>query len=168
VIVAGDGGRERRAGIRVHRSRSLVAVDVTLCRGISVTTPARTIADLRAAISAGRIAVSPGELRRAVRQASVIGLPIGEEGGDRTRSDLERSFLCLCRRHRLPAPEVNVPVGTYLVDFLWRDRRFVVETDGYLYHRGRAAFRDDRSRDLELARLGYEVLARALDGSRGR
>jgi hypothetical protein len=30
---------------------------------------------------------------------------------DRTRSDLERDFLRLCRRYRLPAPEVNVRVG---------------------------------------------------------
>jgi very-short-patch-repair endonuclease len=58
----------------------------------------------------------------------------------------------------LPRPEVNVRVGPYLVDFLWRDRRFVVETDSYLYHRGRTAFRDDHSRDLELMRLGFEVL----------
>jgi len=186
VIVAGNGGRARRSGIRVHRSRSLTPADVTLCRGIPVTVPARTIADLRAAILAGRITISPRELRRAVRQASVIGLPIGDEGGDRTRSDLEGAFLRLCRRHRLPRPEVNVPIGPYLVDFLWRDKRFVVETDSYLYHRGRLAFQDDRGRDLELTRLGYEVLRlserqveseservaevleKALDGSRHR
>ncbi len=133
-------------------------VDVTLRRGIPVTTPARTIADLRAAISAGRAVVSSRELRKAIRQAGVIGLPIGDEGGDRTRGDLERDFLSLCRRHRLPRPEVNVRIGPYLIDFLWRDRRFVVETDSYLHHRGRAAFQDDHSRDLELMRLGYEVL----------
>jgi very-short-patch-repair endonuclease len=133
--------------------------DVTLCRGIPVTTPVRTIADLRLALSAGRPgSVSARELRKAVRQASVVGLPIGDEGGDRTRSDLEREFLRLCRRHRLPRPEVNVRIGPYLVDFLWRDRRFVVETDSYLYHRGRAAFQDDHSRDLGLMRRGYEVL----------
>ncbi len=49
-------------------------------------------------------------------------------------------------------------IGRYLVDFLWRERRLVVETDSYLYHRGRAAFQDDRGRDLELKRLGYDVL----------
>jgi hypothetical protein len=38
------------------------------------------------------------------------------------------------------------------------ERRFVVETDSYPYHRGRAAFQDDHGRDLELIRLGYEVL----------
>lgn len=34
----------------------------------------------------------------------------------------------------------------------------MVETDSYLYHRGRAAFQDDRGRELELMRLGYDVL----------
>jgi len=160
IIVAGGGGRAKRRGVRVHRSDSLLLAQVTLRRGIPVTTPARTIADLRRALSVGWAgSVSARELRKAIRQANVIGLPTGDEGGgDRTRSDLERDFLLLCRRHRLPRPEVNVRIGPYLVDFLWRDRRFVVETDSYLYHRGKAAFQDDHSRDLELMRLGYEVL----------
>lgn len=103
--------------------------------------------------------MSARELRKAIRQANVMGLSIGDEAaGDRTRSDLEQCFLRLCRRHRLPRPEVNVLIGPYLVDFLWRSRRFVVETDSYLYHRGKAAFQDDRARDLGLMRLGYEVL----------
>jgi very-short-patch-repair endonuclease len=160
VIVDGSSGRARRAGIRVHRAWSLVSADVTLRSGIPVTTPARTIADLRRAISLGLSgAVSGRELRRAIRQANVRGLPIGDEdAADRTRSDLEQAFLLLCGRHRLPRPEVNVRIGPYLVDFLWGKKRLVVETDGYLYHRGKAAFRDDHGRDLELMRLGYEVL----------
>jgi very-short-patch-repair endonuclease len=160
VVVAGNGGRARRVGIRVHRSLTLISADVTLRRGIPVTTPARTIADLREASSADRAAAVAGwELRRAVRQANVRGLMIDEEDRkDRTRSDLEGDFLRLCRRHRLPRPEVNVPIGPFLVDFLWTKRRLVVETDSYLYHRGRTAFQDDRARDLELRRLGYEVL----------
>lgn len=89
----------------------------------------------------------------------MLGLPIGSYGGgDRTRSDLERDFLRLCRRHGLPEPEVNVRVSRHLVDFLWRDRRLVVETDGYRYHRGKTTFDDDRGRDLELRGLGYEVI----------
>jgi very-short-patch-repair endonuclease len=133
---------------------------VTLHRGIPVTTPTRTIADLRRALSAGWAGfVSDRELRKASRQAGVLGLPIGDDSGcDGTRSDLERDFLLLCRRHDLPRPVVNVRVGPYLVDFLWRDRRLIVETDSYLYHRGRAAFQDDRRRDLNLRRRGYEVI----------
>jgi very-short-patch-repair endonuclease len=58
----------------------------------------------------------------------------------------------------LPAPEVNVPIGSYLVDFLWRDRQLIVETDSYIYHRGEEAFQDDHSRDLDLKGLSYEVV----------
>jgi very-short-patch-repair endonuclease len=160
VIVKGYGGRAKRSGIRVHRSLTLLPADVTLLQRIPVTTPARTIADLRRATSEGWSgALDPRELRKAIRQANVLGLPIDEESKrDRTRSDLELDFLRICRRHRVPPPEVNVPIGSCLVDFLWRERRFAVETDSYIYHRGRAAFQDDRGRDLELKRLGYEVL----------
>jgi very-short-patch-repair endonuclease len=161
VSVPGYGGRAKRRGIRLHRSQTLLSAAVTLRTGIPVTTPARTIADLRRTVSAhGKQGlISPRELRRAIRQANVLGLPVGdEEKRDRTRSDLERDFLRLCRRHRLPAPEVNVRIGRHLVDFLWRDRMLVVETDGYRYHRGRAAFEDDRTGDLSLRAMGYDVL----------
>jgi very-short-patch-repair endonuclease len=160
IVVPGDSGRAKRSGVRVHRSPSLVAAEVTLRHGIPLTSPTRTIADLRkvaAGVALG--SVSGRELRKAIRQANVLGLPIGEESGaDRTRSDLERNFLWLCRNHRIPPPEVNVSVGRYLVDFLWRGRRLVVETDGYVFHRGKTAFQDDRRRDFELRRLGFDVI----------
>lgn len=89
----------------------------------------------------------------------MLGLPLGEDvRHDRTRSDLERDFLRICKHRRLPYPEVNVRVGPYLVDFLWRECRLAVETDGYGYHRGRQAFRDDRRRDLDLRGRGFEVV----------
>jgi very-short-patch-repair endonuclease len=159
VATCGRGGRTTRSGLRIHRPRFLLPSHVTIRHGIPVTTPARTIADLQLATRLGRSgAVSRWELRRAIRQANVLGLPIGEEDRDDTRSDLEGDFLALCRRRQLPTPEVNVWIDRYLVDFLWRERRLVVETDSYLYHRGRLAFQEDRDRDLELKRLGYEVL----------
>ncbi len=152
VTIASASGRGKRQGIRLHRSPGMPAVATTKRSEIRVTTPARTLADLRRA-------TQPWEWRRAARQASFNGLRIGEEGGhDRTRSDLERDFLRLCRRHRLPMPEVNVPIGPYTVDFLWRERRLIVETDGWLAHRGRQAFEDDRVRDAYLLRQGLRVL----------
>jgi very-short-patch-repair endonuclease len=152
VTVPGLGGRPRRPGIRLHRSRSLTPAHTTRRKGIPVTTPARTIADLRRTVSAQ-------QLRRAIRQAAVIGLNIGRDvETDPTRSELEHRFLRLCRHHRLPRPDANVPVGRFVVDFLWRDQALIAETDGYRYHRGRLAFEDDRARDLELRLLGYEVV----------
>lgn len=151
VSISGIGGKARRPGIRLHRRTAFGQELVTRRHGIPVTKPAQTIVDLRGCVSAR-------ESRRAIRQANVLGLPIGPETGrDRTRSDLERDFLRLCRRFHLPTPEVNVRVGPHLVDFLWRDRRLVVETDGYRFHRGKAAFEEDRARDLDLRGLGYEV-----------
>jgi very-short-patch-repair endonuclease len=161
VSVPGIAGKKARRNVHIHRSRTLTPDLMTSHRGIPVTTPERTIADLRrAAVTRGCPAtVSSGDLRRAIRQAGVLGLQIEGDGEpDRTRSELEYRFLRLCRRHRLPVPEVNVPVDSFLVDFLWRDRRLIVETDGYRYHGDRAAFEEDRNRDLKLKSLGYEVI----------
>ncbi len=152
VSVPGDGGRNRRAGVRIHRSPSLIAKQTTRREYIPVTTATRTVADLRRVVSAE-------QLRQAVRQAVVIGLEIGEPPEvDFTRSELERQFLIFCRRHQLPLPEVNVAIGPYTIDFLWRKGQVIVETDGYRYHRGRQAFEDDRARDMELRLMGDEVL----------
>ncbi len=79
-------------------------------------------------------------------------------GAERTRSDLERLFLRICREHGIPMPEVNVRIGPYEVDFLWRAERLVVEVDGYRYHSTRASFQADRARDRDLQRLGFIVL----------
>jgi Uncharacterized protein conserved in bacteria len=152
ISVLGDGGRARRVGIRLRRCVSLAPELTTRRQGIPVTTPARTIADLRCVVSSK-------ELRRAIRQADMLGLTLGPEAiPDRTRSEFEYLFLRFCRRHLLPVPEVNVRIDEMEVDFLWRESRLAVETDGYRYHRGRAAFEDDRERDLRLRTLGYEVV----------
>jgi very-short-patch-repair endonuclease len=150
-------GRRRRPGIRLHRRASLSASAVTQQAGIAVTRPAQTIADLRRSIS-------PAQLQRAIREAEALGLKTGlEERSEPTRSELEHLFLQLCRRHRLPPPEVNVRIGQHEVDFLWRGQRLIVETDGYRYHRGSQAFEDDRSRDLGLRTHGYDVLRLTYD-----
>jgi very-short-patch-repair endonuclease len=154
VTVPGHAGRARRKGIRVHRSTSLTPKEVTIRQGILTTTPARTILDLRRVLSRD-------ELQAAIAQAGIQRLPIGKLPGflhEPTRSELERRFLRLCRRHGLPKPEVNVKIGPYEVDFLWRDHRLAVETDGWETHRTRAAFELDRLRDAELNARGYEVV----------
>ena len=151
VTIRSSNGRARRAGIRLHRSLSLHQVATTRHNGIDVTAPARTLADLRRTAPAWVV-------RKATRQAEFIGLEIGEIRTDGTRSDLERDFLGLCRRHGLAAPEVNVKLGPFTVDFFWRTRGLVVETDGWAAHRGHQAFEDDRERELRLRALGYRVL----------
>jgi very-short-patch-repair endonuclease len=154
VTVSGDGGRAKRPGIHVHRSGALLPSQTTQRTGVPVTKPARTLQDLRRVTSVD-------DVRRAIRQAEFLGLDLGDQAHrelELTRSELERRFLSLCRRHRLPIPEVNVRLGRYEADFLWRESALIVETDGYRSHGGRSAFEDDRARDLELKLLGYEVV----------
>jgi very-short-patch-repair endonuclease len=152
VTVPRRGGRARRRGIRIHRSSTLSPAECTRRAGIPVTKPSRTLADLRPLLS-------PAQLNAAIREAEFLGLPI-EQGrdGDRTRTELEAKFLSLCRRHRLPQPEVNVRVDQFEVDFLWPPQRLVVEVDGWESHRTRSAFEEDRARDARLKLLGYDVL----------
>jgi len=165
VSLPSQSGRRRRSGIRIHRCASLaseahlspsgeqtrLAPLVTVRHGIPVTSVPRTVDDLR------RTAL-PRLARRATRQAELAGHALAPRMPRRgTRSDLEDDFLAFLRRHRLPSPEVNVKVGRYEVDFLWRKERLVVETDFYGTHRGAAAFEDDHQRDMELRRRGLAV-----------
>ena len=55
-------------------------------------------------------------------------------------------------------PAVNVQLGRFEVDLLWREHRLVVELDGYASHGTRAAFERDRSRDAELAAAGLRIV----------
>ena len=127
---------------------------MTRRNGIALTKPARTLRDLH------RTSPQP-VFRRRLRRALDLRLISSANSSawhDLTRSELERIFLSLCRRHRLPQPEVNAHVGPYEVDFLWRDRGLIVETDGFRHHGDRSAFERDRARDARLQSLGFQVL----------
>jgi predicted transcriptional regulator of viral defense system len=154
VTVRSIGGRPSRPGICVHGTRRLSAGEITRRDGIPVTAPARTIADLRRVLP-------PDHIEAAIRRAEAMRLDVGVQPGyepDLARSELERRFLALCHRQELPLPEVNVRIDAFLVDFLWREQRLVVETDGYRHHGTRSAFESDRERDVRLKLLGYSVL----------
>jgi very-short-patch-repair endonuclease len=159
-----------KPGIRVHRSRTLRPADVTYDNGLPVTTVARTLGDLATTLDAHRLerVVHRAEQLRvldaaAVRTSSSRALrdalrTLVANDPDITRSKLEERFLSLLSEARLPRPEVNAMIGPYEVDFLWRDRKLVVETDGAGTHLTPQAFEDDRRRDAELMTLGYGVV----------
>jgi hypothetical protein len=126
-----------------------------------------------------RNALAEAELRRVLDPAAVrdlIGRSRGRRGVARLRlaideydplveranRGLERAFLALCGRSGLPRPEVNVPVelGDRLIvaDFLWRERRLIVETDDRRSHETASAFERDRRRDQQLAAAGWRVI----------
>jgi very-short-patch-repair endonuclease len=67
-------------------------------------------------------------------------------------------MLRLCHRFGLPTPEVNATIEGYTADFVWREQRLIVETDGWEAHGTRAAFERDRRRDADLLAAGWRVL----------
>jgi hypothetical protein len=148
VTVGAAVRRNPRPGLRIHRSRTLTPSHITRRHGIAVTTPARTIEDIRTA-------VEPRLFRRALRQAELAGHRVPHLGVvKRSRSDLELLFLTLCDDHDLPRPLVNHRVAGFRVDFFWPDQRLAVETDSWTYHRGSVAFEDDHARELALRARG--------------
>lgn len=179
VTVPEGNGCASRRGIRVHRGRVLPETDVVVVDGCCrVTAVARTLVDL------GDLA-RPDQLRRAFVKAEqlrvidmhAIDAALGGAGRRRgprllrellavydprwahTRSGLELAMLDVAQRFALPEPEVNAwLLGRFLVDFLWRDARLVVETDGGRVHGTASARRDDARRDHALRRAGFSVI----------
>jgi hypothetical protein len=151
VTIAAALRRALRPGLQIHRSRTLTSSHITRRHGIAVTTPARTIEDIRGA-------VDPYLFRRALRQAELAGHRVPHlSTTKRTRSDLELLFLALCERHGLPRPLVNHRVHGHRVDFFFVDHRLAVETDSWEYHRGSVALEGDHERDLTLRAHGIET-----------
>lgn len=176
LIVPGQRARGS-AGIRVHRM-TLAGDERTARRGLPVTTPARTVADLAGTLRRDqlgdlverslrlRLATVPG-LRAAVRGQGHAGSAalrswLEERHPDthRARSKLERRTLALLRRHGLPRPEVNVWLGEVgcEVDLLWPAARLVVEIDSLSFHGDAVAFEEDRRRSADLMAHRYRVL----------
>ena len=67
-------------------------------------------------------------------------------------------MLKLIRDARLPQPEVNVRLGPYKPDFMWRSHHLIVELDSYGFHGGPDAFQNDREKDLYYRDAGFDVI----------
>jgi hypothetical protein len=177
ISVPTQGGRRGPRGIEIHRT-AFGPDDVTARLAIPVTGLARTILDLAAAVNARQLRSVMRQAERlhrfdlaALREAS-YGAPQSSRkharlrhalalyvpGAALTEADVEMAFLELCARHGLPAPECQVPIGRWRVDFLWRDLGLVVEIDDRQSHDGYVAFRDDRVRDRAMKAMGLEVM----------
>ena len=162
-------------GIVVHRS-PIDEGDRVVLDGVPVTTVARTLVDLAECLPEKELAdvVNEAEVQRRFElrglEAARARAP-GRRGRrklDRvlaawtpppfTRTEAERLFLALCKRHGLPRPRVNTWLGEQEVDFYWETEGVVVEVDGGATHMTRRAFEEDRRRDRRLAVMGIQVL----------
>jgi very-short-patch-repair endonuclease len=170
VTVPSTAGRKRRAGIRLHRSRTLPPGETTTVRAIPVTTPARTIVDLARTLKGRPLehVLDIAEQRRLIDFAELHNRPIPTSlqavlsryaaGSTVTRSEMEERFIALCDDHGIERPKVNTSIEGQEVDFAWRNAKLIVEVDGYAYHRSPSAFETDRERDVILALAGWQVL----------
>lgn len=166
----------QRPKLRIHRTNTLTRSDVRRHRGLPLTSPARTILDLSAVLTVGRLEPLVAEAERrlnvsedALREQlarnpgrsgtrvlrSVIEAP-GGPGFTRTRA--ERRLLRLLRAARLAPPRAGAPLGGFEVDLLWPDHKLVAEFDSFTFHGDRLAFERDRHRDAVLHGLGYTVI----------
>jgi hypothetical protein len=152
-------------GIETRHSRRLDPRDVTTWRGISVTTVARTLMDLAAALDVDDLAracheagvrhrTTPAEvdavLARRPRTPGAAKLRRVLRGDARvTLSKLERRFLERLRDAGLPLPQTNRPAGGRRVDCRWPGQQLTVELDSYTYHHSRHAWEQDRRRERE-------------------
>jgi very-short-patch-repair endonuclease len=175
IDVTAPTRRRSRGRLKLHRGR-LDPRDKAIEDGIPVTSIARTVLDLAAIVDLRRV-------ERALERAEKLELfnlreldeicarARGHRGlknlnralslylpEDRTRSELERDLLELCREHDLPPPRVNQVVAGYEVDAWWPDAHLIVELDGWQHHRDRRAFERDRARDAELTLAGHAVV----------
>jgi very-short-patch-repair endonuclease len=163
------------AGVRLHRRGGLRPDDVTVHEGIPVTAPIQTLIDLagdlddprleRAVNEADRLdLVDPETLLRSLdsypsrRGVARLRALLGARVFRLTDSELERRFLRLVRRARLPVPQTGTRLNGYAVDFHWPQFGLVVETDGLRYHRTPAQQARDRERDQAHTAAGLTQL----------
>jgi very-short-patch-repair endonuclease len=165
-----------RRGIRFHRAR-LPSDETTIKDGIPTTTVPRTLFDLA-------VVLEQRQLERAINEAEVLGLTDDlslhdllqryprrrggptvravldrrSAGSTYTRSDLEEMFLRFAAEAGLPRPETNVFIEGLEVDCVWRERRLVIEVDGWETHRTRAAFERDRQKLRILQTAGWRCI----------
>jgi len=173
VTVVGRRPRQRE-GIRRHLAPAMARTDWSLFEGLPMTRPARTLVDLAAEWEEERLdrlvaealatrATAEREVRRALgRAGSGRGhrrlLALLDGGTGLTRSGGERALLRLLAAAGLPAPEVNVRLGAWEADFVWRERRLVVELDGAAGHSGARARDRDARKAAELELAGWRVI----------
>ena len=180
IDVSTSRRRKSDGRLRVFARRRLDGADVTAIRAIPVTTIARTLVDLAELVSRERLAsaLTAAERSHALDLGAVLAArerALGRHGaGDAnlraalaehaargaqlTREALERRLRRLVREHTLGTPLLNAEVAGYEVDAYWPEARLIVETDGWEWHRDRAAFGRDREKTNALQLAGFTVL----------
>ena len=181
-IVVSRRQRPRLTGIVVHRFADVDLTEPVMRRGVPVTNPLRTVADLgavaafdevMAAVETGhrmgllRMPALTAELARVARRGrdgcGVLRAVLDELNvlGSWTPSRLESKAREVFQRAGLPDPQSEVvwgPDGEYRLDFFWPALRLVVEVDGWSFHSSSTAHAHDLRRQNKLVLAGLPPL----------
>ncbi|HEV7888747.1 MAG TPA: DUF559 domain-containing protein [Acidimicrobiales bacterium] len=177
-VTVAPGRLPRLTGAVPHQSVVLTE-DRTEVDGIRVTSAARTIVDLAAALEPAWLErlLHEAVMRRQCAYADVAAVIDRTGGRGRPGTEDLRRMLgesvgdsaLEVRWHRLlvkaglrpPARQHQLVVDgrVYLLDFAWPDAQVALEVDGFAAHRTRAAFDRDRAKVLALQSAGWEVLS---------
>ena len=176
--------RPRLERVRVHRSGTLVDADLREIDGIPVLSPARTLVDLSARVGVRDLGalvddglrrrvltlpalhavarrlptIAPGRSPKTVERVLLDRVGDYQPGG----SNLEVQVFDILVGAGFPPPvrqhRVVVDGSTYFLDLAYPERHLAIEVDGFEFHRERAVFDADRSRQNDLVRAGWTVL----------
>ena len=161
--------RRKPPGVVVHRKRVIPPRAATEYRGIPVTTVPRTVADMAADSAPAdlallfheariRFGLKPEHVEAVLARSRIRGAAKLRRvmwGDERVLlSELERGFVALLERHRLPLPETNIPKCGHWVDCWWPERKLTVELDTYRYHASRHAWERDVKRERKARERG--------------
>jgi hypothetical protein len=173
--------RAHQEGVVVHESKALDPIDITVVRGIAVTTPARTLFDLGGVHRVGMVElalenalrrglVTEVELAAMVKRLSRSGRPGGptirellaarDPARRPTESEMETRLLQAMRAHGLPEPMTQHEVwqgSAFIgrVDVAYPDAKIAIEYDSDEFHSGRVAKKRDRGRRQRLIAAGW-------------
>lgn len=180
VIAPVEAGR-KIAGIRRRFVPPPAGDEVWRRGGVPLTSPARTIVDCAGILDPGELAglieqaaveglldvvaidrILDGPRRRnSKRLLRAIAPWRRYRRGIKLRSRMEAKLLPLLTEAALPIPQTNAKLRlagkVYEVDFLWREQKLVVETDGGRFHDNPAAGERDSNRNRVLAEAGYQL-----------
>ncbi len=163
--------QRRVKGVRTRRVQQAMR-ESTVWRGIPITTVARTLVDLAAAVDETELARACHEagvrhhttprdveavLARCPSAKGAATLRAVLSGEVRvTLSELERRFLRRLRSAELPLPQTNRLAGSKRVDCRWTGLKLTVELDSYRFHNSRHAWEQDHRREREARARGDE------------
>jgi very-short-patch-repair endonuclease len=163
--------RRSRNGIVLHRTQPLDPRDYGTIENVPVTNVGRSLLDF-AELSTPRElerAYDEARTQRLIRNfADVIARHPGRHGVKAlaslldnvpalTQSEAEELMYALIRKAGLPLPEVNVRIGRWQLDFLWREQGLNVEVDGHRYHSLEKQIARNHLRDADLEARGIRV-----------